>query len=98
MSKPDGQEKTFLGVDEAFRDGSVFDAPEEQLRYYLRGLSSGHVANDGVRHREVIRGITINHIQMSRVIDRLESTIERLNEENSKLSLRLLWLTIIAAA
>lgn len=54
-----------------FAKGDVLTASDEKLQEYLMSLSSGHVPNDMVRHREIIRGMTINHIQMKRHIDGL---------------------------
>jgi hypothetical protein len=59
-------------LDAAFTTGSVFDAGEPELLDYLRTLATGHIPNDAVRHREIIRGLTINNIQVRRLIDRLD--------------------------
>jgi hypothetical protein len=59
-------------LDAAFVTGSVFGAAEPELLNYLQTLSTGRIPNDMVRHREIIRGLTINHIQMRRLIDRLD--------------------------
>ena len=59
-------------LDAAFATGSVFGAGEPDLLEYLRTLSTGYIPNEGVRHREIIRGLTINNIQMRRLIDRLD--------------------------
>jgi len=55
-------------VDRAFENGTVFDASREQLSRWLENLCTGSVPNPDVQHREIIRGITINHIQMTRLI------------------------------
>ena len=55
-------------VDRAFENGTVFDASQEQLSRWLENLCTGSVPNPDVQHREIIRGITINHIQMTRLI------------------------------
>jgi hypothetical protein len=39
---------------------------------YLESLCSEDVPNERVRHRELLRGITIHHIQMARLIASLE--------------------------
>ena len=54
-----------------FENGGVMAASDEKLQEYIMSLSSGHVPNDMVRHREIIRALTINHIQMKRHIDSL---------------------------
>ncbi len=64
-------------LDAAFATGSVFGAGEPELLEYLQTLSTGHIPNDAVRHREIIRGLTINHIQMRRLIDRLDRQNQR---------------------
>lgn len=56
-----------------FAKGGVLTASDEKLQEYLMSLSSGHVENDMVRHREIIRALTINHIQMKRHIDNLNA-------------------------
>lgn len=56
----------------AFDSGSVFDASQEKLREYLITLSTGHVENEMVRHREMIRALVINTIKMQRLIDRID--------------------------
>ncbi len=66
------------GKDELFRNGEVFNATDEELDNALNELSSGHVANDMVRHREIIRGITINTIKSQRHIDRIEARNQKL--------------------
>ena len=76
-------------MDLAFRQNTVWTASDEKLVEYLQTLSTGYVSNDEVRHREIIRGITINHIQMARII-------KRLDEDNQKLSRLVVILTIIA--
>ncbi len=57
----------------AFEDGSVFDADEQTLLSYLKSLCSDHVPNEFVRHRELLRGITIHYIQTTRLISLLEA-------------------------
>lgn len=54
-----------------FEKGEVLNASDEKLQEYLMSLASGHVPNDMVRHREIIRALTINYIQMKRHIDGL---------------------------
>jgi hypothetical protein len=85
-------------IDKAFESGSIQNATEEQLQRWLQNLSTGNVPNESIRHRETIRGITINHIQMARTIQQLETTIRRLNTSNDKtqrLIIRLTWVAVI---
>jgi hypothetical protein len=60
-------------IQTAFEDGSVFDADEETLLTYLKSLCSLDVLNETVRHRELLRGITIHYIQTARLIASLEA-------------------------
>lgn len=76
-------------MDEAFTHGIVGEAAPEQLEKWLKTLCTGRVPNEQVRHREIIRGITINHIQMSRMI-------RRLDESNRNTQLLVVVLTIAA--
>lgn len=67
-------------ISAAFRDGTILTAKEEKLQEYLMSLCSEHVPNDMVRHRETIRALTINHIQMQRHIDNLDRKSSRLQK------------------
>jgi hypothetical protein len=58
-------------MNQAFGDESVFDASEQELRLYLKVLCREAVPNEWVRHREIIRGITINNLMMAHVLRRL---------------------------
>jgi len=63
------------------------------FKIFARGTSR----NEMVRHREIIRGITINHIQMARTIRKLEDTMRKLNagnEQTQRLVIRLTWIAI----
>jgi len=65
--------KAYSEVDLAFRSGKVGDADEETLERCLAVLCEHGVKNPDLKHREIIRGITINHIQMKRVIEKLDA-------------------------
>lgn len=85
-------------MDLAFRNGKVSSADEEQLQKRLQNLCTGNVPNGTVRHREIIRGLTINHIQMARTIRALEDTMQRLNSANDKtqsLITKLTWVAVV---
>jgi hypothetical protein len=58
-------------MNQAFGDESVFDTSEQELRLYLKVLCREAVPNEWVRHREIIRGITINNLMMAHVLRRL---------------------------
>jgi len=60
-------------ITKAFEDGSVFGANEQTLLSYLRSLCSEDVPNERVRHRELLRGITIHFIQTTKLIALLEA-------------------------
>lgn len=55
-------------ISTAFETGSIFQADDEKLLQYLQSLCSEDVPNEAVRHRELLRGFTINYIQMARLI------------------------------
>jgi hypothetical protein len=74
-------------INAVFRDGSILTAKEDKLQEYLMSLASEHVPNDMVRHRETIRALTINHVQMQRHIDKL-------NKQNTILQYLVIALTI----
>lgn len=63
----------YQAVEDAFRDGTVEQKDAATLQKYLVALTNQVVHNDSVRHREIIRGITINHILMQRHIDGLNN-------------------------
>jgi hypothetical protein len=80
----------------AFASGSVFTAPPEDLARYLQNICTGAIPNEGIRHAEIVRGITINNIQMSRVIRELEVTMQRLSAANDRTQTRITILTVVA--
>ena len=85
----------------AFNSGAVWDAPDEVLREYLKTLNTEGVPNEMVRHREIIRALTITHIQMARVIKALEDTMQRLNtasDRTQQLVVRLTWVAVFVGA
>ena len=49
-----------------------------------------------VHPREIVRGITINHIQMARTIRHLEETIERLDADNRRTQRLVIILAVVA--
>jgi hypothetical protein len=59
-------------INSVFLDGTILTTKEEKLQEYLMSLCSNDVPNDTVQHRELIRALTINHIQMQRHIDELD--------------------------
>jgi hypothetical protein len=83
-------------ADEAFEAGAVEKASAEQLSKWLQALCCGRVVNDQIKHREVIRGITINHVQMARVIGEVEATMKRIDDANKKTQVLVVVLTFAA--
>jgi hypothetical protein len=67
------------GMNQAFGDESVFEASEQDLQLYLKVLCREAVPNEWVRHREIIRGITINNLMMGHVLRRLSRSNTRLS-------------------
>ncbi len=95
---PDEELKVHSEMDLAFQRGEVLDASEEQLQRWLQNLCTGPVDNEKVRHREIIRALTINHVQMARTIRQLDETMRRLNaanERTQKLLVRLTWVAVV---
>ena len=70
-----------------FESEEIFNASEETMQKYLASLCTERVPNEEVRHREIIKALTINHIQMYRHIDKL-------NKKNSFLQAIVIILTI----
>ena len=72
----------------AFASGSVLTDSNEKLIEYLSGLSNQNNTNTGTQHRDLIRGITINHIL-------LQHHIDALNRQNAKTQK---WVIVLAIA
>jgi hypothetical protein len=72
---------TSVIMNNAFETGEILDAPEETLQKYLQHLCTGRVPNEEVRHREIIRALTINHIQAQRHLDNLTQQTEKLQQQ-----------------
>lgn len=80
---------TNIGKDELFDQRKVFEATDDNLDQALFELSTGYVPNDMVKHREIIRAITINSIKNQRHIDRIE-------RRNEKLTYLIILLTVVS--
>lgn len=88
-------------MDEAFTNGDVGSATPEQMEIWLKTLCTGRIPNPAIHPREVIRGITLNHIQMARVIRELDATMHKLNAANDqtqKLVIRLTWVAVVVGS
>ncbi len=81
-------------VDNAFRTGEVYDAPNNILREYLKVLNTKGIPNDMVRHRATNRCITVNTIINMRFIE----SIERLNTRLTVVVIVLTLITILIGA
>jgi hypothetical protein len=57
-------------LDAAFEQGAVESAPDEQLRRWLLFLGKSFQNTSTAHPRDVVRGITLNNIQMTRFLAR----------------------------
>ncbi len=67
-----------INLNNFFESKEVFLASDEKLIEALKQLSTGHVPNNMVRHREVIRALVINTILNKRHLERLDSQNRKL--------------------
>lgn len=56
----------------AFEDGSIESCDNATMRAHLLAISNQPIINDAIQHRDVIRGITLNHILLQRHINDLD--------------------------
>lgn len=82
------QNHPYQPVEDAFRDGNIADKSNVELSNFLIALSNEVVYSENVRHRDIIRGLTINQLLLQRHIDSL-------NKQNSKIQK---WVIALAAA
>jgi hypothetical protein len=73
-------------LNNVFKNGKIFNATDDDLNRYLQHLSSGHVRNESVRHREMNRCQVINTIKTFRLIDNIQSQNQELEKENKALT------------
>lgn len=66
----------FDAAGKAFDENALYSCDDITLQTHLISLANEPVPNAAVQHRNIIRGITINHILLQRHIDRL-------NKQNS---------------
>lgn len=64
--------ENYQPVEDAFRKGTIDEHDSATLGKFLIALSNQPLENDHVKHRDIIRGITINHILLKRHIDALD--------------------------
>lgn len=79
----------YESADQAFRTKAVLSQDNETLLTHLHGLSNQNNTNTGTQHRDIIRGITLNHILLQRHIDRLD-------KQNTKTQRLVIALTVAA--
>jgi len=61
-------------LDNVFRTGKIYDAPEPDLWRYLQVLCFGHLPNDAVHPRAIVRGMAINSILTFRFTERIQKS------------------------
>ena len=59
-------------VNKAFASGDVFSATPKKLVDYLKSLAIEDVPNATVQHRQIIRAMVINHLQLVHLIKDLD--------------------------
>ena len=74
-------------VNKAFDSGNAFSATPEKLVYYLKSLAIEDVPNTTVQHRQIIRAMVINHLQLIRLI-------EDLDRRNTKVTITLILIAV----
>lgn len=92
---PDDHTKRHDNLTRSFREGTIWNEKEEQLRIHLQTIGEQGIPNDYLWPTEIIRALVINHIQMGRVIGELRDTITKLNDENGMVGRRVLGLTLV---
>ena len=87
----DKKEYPDFDITTMFESGKIFDVNDNALLQVLNQICTEGIPNETVRHRAIIRGITVNHILMKRHIDSL-------NKINRKTQLLLIILTVALLA
>jgi hypothetical protein len=82
------KQQAYENMDSAFQKGIFINADDETLLKYLTSLSNQNIVNSQLHHRDIIRGLTINHLILQRHIDKL-------NKQNAKTEL---WVIALAVA
>ena len=85
--------ESYESAHEAFRTQRILSDSNEKLIEYLHGLSNQNNINTGTQHRDIIRGLTINHILLQRHINGLN----RQNEKTQRWVIALAVAALIAA-
>lgn len=79
----------FDAAGKAFDENALSDCDDKTLQEYLIAFAKEDVPNPALQHRNIIRGITINHLLLQRHIDRL-------NKKNSITQQLVIVLTVSA--
>jgi hypothetical protein len=87
------QSERYQAVEDAFRKGQIDATDSATLADYLTALSNQPLANERVQHRDVIRGITINHVLLQRHI----ADLDKKNALTQKLVVALTVASLIAS-
>jgi hypothetical protein len=77
----------YRSVVDTFFDGKIKTKTPEELQDYLIALSNHATGDDAIQSRDIIQGITINHIL-------LQHHIDDLNKKNSVIQFLVIALTI----
>lgn len=70
-------EHDYQAAEDAFSSGGISTATDDELSKHLLALANKPIENDRLKHRDIIRGITINHML-------LQNHIDRLNKQNNR--------------
>lgn len=73
-------------ADKSFRMGTILTDENEKLLAHLSGLANLNNINTGTQHRDVIRGITINHILLHRHVEVLQKQVVELHDHITTLN------------
>ena len=79
----------FDAAGKAFDENALSDCDDKTLQEHLIAFAKEDVPNPALQHRNIIRGITINHLLLQRHIDRL-------NKQNSITQRLVIALTVAA--
>lgn len=86
-SKKSKKKNRLRGANELFSSGEIFKVKNKELDNILKELSTDHVDNPMVRHRETIRAVTILTIKNNRYTEKIQNF-------NFALSVLLIFLSI----
>lgn len=82
MSKDEwDQDREWDEAGRAFRNGAIWLSDQESLMRHLMAIANQQITNPTIQHRDIIRGICINHMLLQKHIDDLDrknTTLQRL--------------------